>query len=545
MTSAPAPQQASTAVAPVVQSAWSPLKNRLFRGLWIATIVSNVGTWMQDVGAGWLMTSLSSSPSLVALVEAADSLPVMLLALPAGAIADIVDRRRLLIATQVYLMVIAAALGILTWLNVMTPWMLLGFTFALGVGAAMVMPAWAAIVPELVPPEDLPSAVALNSIAINVSRTIGPAIAGVLVAAVGAWLVFILNALSYIGILAVLVRWRRERRKSSLPAERFVSAIRVGLRFVTHTRALQIVLIRGSAFFVFASATWSLFPLIVRRELGMGPEIYGLLLTCIGIGAVGGALLLPRARARFSRDALVAGASALYAVAALMLGHVQNLPLLAVAMLATGVAWISILSALQVAAQLTLPAWVRARGLAAFVMVFMGGMALGSILWGQVAAHVGIPATLTTAALGMAGAIGLTWRFKLGRHEVLDFTPSSHWPAPVLAELPEPDSGPVLVTIEYRVQPDKRTEFIAAMQSVREMRRRNGAYFWELFHDSADPSRFNECFMDESWVEHLRQHERVSVADREIQQRAKAFMVEGTATKSSHWLADRPPVAKA
>jgi MFS family permease len=545
MTSAPAPQQASTAVAPVVQSAWSPLKNSLFRGLWIATIVSNVGTWMQDVGAGWLMTSLSSSPSLVALVEAADSLPVMLLALPAGAIADIVDRRRLLIATQVYLMVIAAALGILTWLNVMTPWMLLGFTFALGVGTAMVMPAWAAIVPELVPPEDLPSAVALNSIAINVSRTIGPAIAGVLVAAVGAWLVFILNALSYIGILAVLVRWRRERRKSSLPAERFVSAIRVGLRFVTHTRALQIVLIRGSAFFVFASATWSLFPLIVRRELGMGPEIYGLLLTCIGIGAVGGALLLPRARARFSRDALVAGASALYAVAALMLGHVQNLPLLAVAMLATGVAWISILSALQVAAQMTLPAWVRARGLAAFVMVFMGGMALGSILWGQVAAHVGIPATLTTAALGMAGAIGLTWRFKLGRHEVLDFTPSSHWPAPVLAELPEPDSGPVLVTIEYRVQPDKRTEFIAAMQSVREMRRRNGAYFWELFHDSADPSRFNECFMDESWVEHLRQHERVSVADREIQQRAKAFMVEGTATKSSHWLADRQPVAKA
>ena len=541
MTSAPAPQQASTAVAPVVQSAWSPLKNSLFRGLWIATIVSNVGTWMQDVGAGWLMTSLSSSPSLVALVEAADSLPVMLLALPAGAIADIVDRRRLLIATQVYLMVIAAALGILTWLNVMTPWMLLGFTFALGMGTAMVMPAWAAIVPELVPPEDLPSAVALNSIAINVSRTIGPAIAGVLVAAVGAWLVFILNALSYIGILAVLVRWRRERRKSSLPAERFVSAIRVGLRFVTHTRALQIVLIRGSAFFVFASATWSLFPLIVRRELGMGPEIYGLLLTCIGIGAVGGALLLPRARARFSRDALVAGASALYAVAALMLGHVQNLPLLAVAMLATGVAWISILSALQVAAQMTLPAWVRARGLAAFVMVFMGGMALGSILWGQVAAHVGIPGTLTTAALGMAGAIGLTWRFKLGRHEVLDFTPSSHWPAPVLAESPEPDSGPVMVTIEYRVQPDKRAEFVAAMQSVREMRRRNGAYFWELFHDSADPSRFNECFMDESWVEHLRQHERVSVADREIQQRAKAFMVEGESTKSSHWLADRQP----
>src|SRR6478735_2108981 len=413
MTSPRSPGQAmsTTANAP---SAWSPLKNGLFRSLWIATIVSNVGTWMQDIGAGWLMTSLSSSPSLVALVEAADSLPVMLLALPAGAIADIVDRRRLLIATQVYLMALAAALGILTWSNVMTPWMLLGFVFALGVGAAMVMPAWAAIVPELVPPEDLPSAVALNSIAINVSRTIGPAIAGVLVAAVGAWLVFVLNALSYIGIVAVLMRWRRQPRKSSLPAERFLSAIRVGLRFVTHTRALQIVLIRGSAFFVFASATWSLFPLIVRRELGMGPEIYGLLLTCIGIGAVGGALLLPGVRVKLSRDALVAGASALYAVAARMVGHVQNLALLAVAMLGTGVAWISILSALQVSAQMTLPAWVRARGLAAFVVVFMGGMALGSIMWGQVASVIGIPSALTAAAGGMVIGVALTWPFKLG-----------------------------------------------------------------------------------------------------------------------------------
>jgi quinol monooxygenase YgiN len=212
---------------------------------------------------------------------------------------------------------------------------------------------------------------------------------------------------------------------------------------------------------------------------------------------------------------------------------------LAVAMLATGVAWISILSALQVAAQLTLPAWVRARGLAAFVVIFMGGMAFGSILWGQVATWIGIPGALTAAALGMVFAIGLTWRFKLGDHKVLDFRPSMDWAAPVLAEIPEPDSGPVLVTIEYRVQPAKRAEFVTAMQAIREMRRRNGAYFWELFHDSADPARYIECFMDESWLEHLRQHERVSIADRAIQQRAKQFMVEGTSTKSSHWLADR------
>ncbi len=530
---------AEAAPARAPPSAWSPLRNALFRSLWIATIVSNVGTWMQDVGAGWLMTSLSSSPSLVALVEAADSLPVMLLALPAGAIADIVDRRRLLIAVQLYLLVTAGMLGILTAFDLMTPWTLLGFTFALGVGAAVVMPAWAAIVPDLVPADELPSAIALNSIAINISRAIGPAIAGVLVAAVGAWLVFVLNALSYVGILWVLARWRREHHRSTLPAERFLGAIRVGLRFVTHTHALQVVLIRGIAFFVFASATWSLFPLIVRKELGRGPETYGFLLTCIGVGAVAGAMLLPRVRAKLSRDALVAGASALYAVAALLLAHVQNLALLAVAMLATGVAWISILSALQVSAQLTLPPWVRARGLAAFVVVFMGGMALGSILWGQVATRIGIPAALTIAALGMAIAIGITWRFKLGQHQVRDFTPSLDWPAPVLAETPEPDSGPVLVTIEYRVKADKRAEFVGAMQAVREMRLRNGAYFWELVHDSADLSRFLECFMDESWLEHLRQHERASVADREILDRAKQFMVEGESTKPQHWLADR------
>jgi MFS family permease len=528
----------TSAPAPAPPSAWSPLQNGLFRSLWIATIVSNVGTWMQDVGAGWLMTSLSSSPSMVALVEAADSFPVMLLALPAGALADIVDRRRLLIAAQIYLLLVAGALGILTFLDQMTPWLLLGFVFAMGFGAAVTMPAWAAIVPDLVRTDELPAAVALNSVAINASRAIGPAIAGVLVAAVGPWLVFGLNALSYVGIVAVLLRWRREHQRSTLPAERFLSAIRVGMRFVLHTRALQVVLIRGAAFFVFASATWSLFPLVVRRELARGPEVYGILLACIGIGAVCGAMFLPRVRAKLSRDVLVAGASLLYALAALTLAHVHSVGLLAVAMLATGVAWISILSALQVSAQMTLPPWVRARGLAAFVVIFMGGMALGSVLWGQVATVIGIPSALTAAAAGMALAIALTWRFKLGDHRVLDFTPTMDWPLPVLAEEPQPDV-PVMVTIKWRIRLDQRVEFVAAMQDVRRMRRRNGAYFWQLFHDSEDPSRFLECFMDESWVEHLRQHERASVSDREILNRARQFLVEGESTHSSHYLADR------
>jgi len=462
----------------------------------------------------------------------------MLLALPAGALADIVDRRRLLIGVQIYLMVVTAVLGLLTLTGMMTAWLLLGFIFFLGLGSAMMMPAWSAIVPDLVPADELQPAIALNSVAVNVSRAIGPAIAGLLVAAIGPWLVFVLNALSYIGIIAVLMAWKHQHRKSTLPAERFLSAIRVGLRFVMHTQSLQAVLVRGMAFFLFASATCSLFPLVVRRELGRGPEVYGLLLTCIGIGAVSGALVLPRIRARYTRDVVVAGASVLYAMAALVLGYSQNLAFLIVAMLATGVAWISILSALQVAAQTTLPAWVRARGLAAFVMTFMGGMALGSVLWGQIATHLGIPYALTAAAAGMVISIALTWRFKLGQHAVLDFTPAMDLPLPVVAETPEPDV-PVMVTIRYVVRGDKRVEFVAAMQHVREMRRRNGAYFWQLFHDSENPTDYVEVFMDESWLEHLRQHERASVADRELLARAKAFLVEGGSTKSSHWLGDR------
>jgi MFS family permease len=279
--------------------------------------------------------------------------------------------------------------------------------------------------------------------------------------------------------------------------------------------------------------------LIVRKELGRGPEVYGVLLTCIGVGAVAGAMVLPRVRTKVSRDALVAGASALYALAAVALAHVQNLALLMAAMLATGAAWISILSALQVSAQLTLPEWVRARGLAAFIVVFMGGMGLGSVLWGQVATAIGIPSALTAAAAGMVAAVALTWRFKLGHHQMLDFTPSMAWAPPVLAEDPEPESGPVMVTIEYQVDPAKRAEFVAAMQEVREMRRRNGAYYWELYHESANPAQFVEIFMDESWVEHLRQHERVSVADREIQRWAKQYLIAGYEVKSKHWLADR------
>jgi MFS family permease/quinol monooxygenase YgiN len=526
-------------VAASPSSAWSPLRHALFRNVWLATVVSNVGTWMQDVGAGWLMTSLAPAPMMVALVQTATTLPVMLLVLPAGAIADIVDRRRYLIIVQCWMLVVSATLGVLTFAQITNAWTLLAFTFALGIGLALMMPAWSSIVPELIPRNELQAAIALNSVGVNVSRAIGPALAGLIVAAMGSWLVFLLNAVSYIGVIGVLVTWRREPSKSSLPAERFVSAMRAGMRFVWHAPALQTVLIRGCAFFVFASATWSLFPLIVRRELERGPEVYGALLACIGIGAVSGALFLPRLRSLWSRDHLVAGATLLYACAALMLAYVHDVYVLAIAMLATGAGWITVLSSLQVSAQTALPAWVRARGLAAYMIVFMGGMAAGSLLWGHIATLAGIPAALTAAAVGAVLGVVATWKYRVGAQEAVDLAPSMHWPAPLVAEEPDRERGPVMVTIEYKIDPTRSAEFVELMQEMRGIRQRDGAFFWELFKDAADPARFFECFMDESWLEHLRQHERVSVADREVQARVQAFHLGDEPPRISHLLAQR------
>lgn len=506
-------------------SAWAPLRRPLFRALWIATVVSNIGTWMHEVGASWLMTSLAPSPLMVALVQAATSLPMVFLALPAGALADVVDRRRYLIVTQLWMLVTAALLGTCTWIGMTNAWLLLGFTFALGCGAAMTMPAWAAIAPDLVPREELQAAVTLNGLGMNVARAIGPALAGLIVAAFGPATVFLLNAVSFLGVLAVLFRWRRIPRESTLPAERLFGAMRAGLRYARHSKMLQAVLMRAAAFFLFASAPWALLPLLVRQEIGGGPDVYGLFLTAIGAGAVVTAFFLPRIRTKLSCGALVALATIIYAVAALMLAQVRNVYALDAVMFAMGAGWITVMSSLQVAAQAALPGWVRARGLACFMVIFMGGMAGGSVLWGQVATIVGMPQALIAAAVGALFGVALTWRIRLGGHEGVELVPSMHWPAPLVAKDPEMDQGPVMIQLEYRVDATHTERFLSLMQAYREMRRRDGAFFWELFRDTADPSRFIECFMVESWLEHLRQHERVTVADRTIQEELKRCLL--------------------
>jgi MFS family permease len=520
-------------------SPWAPLHHRVFRMLWIASIVSNIGSWMHEVGAGWLMTSLAPSPLMVALVQAATSAPVFLLALPAGALADIVDRRRYLIASQVWMMITAATLGALTLSGMTTAPILLIFTFALGIGTAMMMPAWGAITPELVQRSELHAAIGLNTIGMNVSRSVGPALAGLIVAAVGPGMVFILNAISFLAVIAALKRWQRTPTVSELPAERVLGAMRAGLRYARHSQELRAVLTRGAAFFVFASASWALLPLIVRQELKSGPGTYGLFLACLGVGAIAGALLLPRIRTRVSRDTIVAGATGLYSIAMLALAHSGNVYAAGAAMLLTGVAWISVVSSLMTAAQTALPGWVRARGLALFWVVFMGGMAAGSALWGQIASWVGIPYALTVAAAGALLGIAATWRYRIGQHDVADLSPSIYWPTPMMPDDLEIDRGPVMVTVEYLVDPARASEFAKFMLQMRRIRRRDGAFMWELFNDIEHPDRMVECFMVESWFEHLRQHERVTVADRDVIEKARAFHLGSELPKVTHLVAER------
>jgi MFS family permease len=520
-------------------SAWTPLKDPLFRALWIATLASNIGTWTHDVGAGWLMTSLSPSPVMVALVQTATTLPIFLLALPAGALADIVDRRRFLIVVQVWMGCVAALLATTVFIGVVSAWSLLVLTFAMGIGAAMMIPAWAAITPEIVPKRELQSAIALNSMGINVARAIGPALAGVIVSYAGTGAVFALNALSYAGIIIVLMRWQRTVPRTELPAERFFGALRQGVRFALHAPALQAAVVRGAGFFLFASASWALLPLIARNLANGGPRAFGILVASIGAGAVMGALVLPALRAKLSRDLQVALATVLYAFVLLGLATVDQLWPLAGVMTVAGIAWITILSSLQVAAQMALPNWVRSRGLAVFMAVFMGSMALGSLVWGGIAQFLSINQSLIIASIGALVAAAVTWRWKVSGVESVELTPSMHWPTPRVHDTIENDRGPVLVTIEYDVQPEKVREFIRALRELGRNRQRDGAFFWSVFEDTERPNYFIETFSVESWLDHLRQHERVTETDKAIQEFLNTLLVKGASPTVKHYVAPR------
>jgi MFS family permease len=461
---------------------------------------------------------------------------VFLIGLPAGAIADLIDRRRLLLATQGWMFVAASLLGISTFLDATTPWLLLSLTFALGLGAAMNGPAWQAITPELVGESELRAAVTLNGVGFNIARAVGPALGGLIVALLGSGAVFILNALSFLGVMIVLYRWQRVAQVSALPAEDVFGAMRAGVRYVRHAPSVQAVLLRTGAFIFGGSALWALLPLIARDELALDATGYGVILGSLGTGAVAGGLLLPRIEKKLSTDSLLASAVVIFAIATAGPAYTRNFALLCAVMVAAGAAWIAIMSTFNVAAQVTVPAWVRARALAVYGIIGQGGLAIGSALWGGVAERLSLTTTLLCAAATLAASMILSLRYRLKLEEQIDLSPSLHWPEPVLSSKPPPDAGPVLVTVEYFIDVAKTSDFTAAMRGLRLQRLRDGAYRWGLYNDSAVPNRFVETFVVESWAEHLRQHERVTVADREIEEIARAFHIGSGSPTITHFI---------
>jgi MFS family permease len=515
--------------------AWEPLREREFRALWSALLGSQMVNWMHTVGAVTVIASLSGSATVIALVQTAVSLPAVLLALLAGAAADIVDRRRLVLSVQTWMVAAVAVLAVLTLADVVTPAAVLGLTFALGAGMATTILAFQAMTGDVVERSELGPAVALNSVAINLARAAGPALAGVLVAALGAGGLFVIEAGVLLAIMAVVFRLRLPARRRAI-AEDLPSAMRSGMRYVRYSRPLRSVLARAALYSICASALWALLPVVALGRLDLGSRGFGLLLACVGGGALAGALVMPRVRARVPLDVIVAVGTLVAAGGLLVLAFVDSALVVAAALVPTGAAWLAVLSSLNTSAQRVAADWVRARALASFQLVFQGGLALGSLTWGVVAGTSGVRTALAIAAGGLLLGIVAGLRWPLSVAERPDMSPAEGWHEHELAVEPAPEDGPVLVMLEYDVLDERADEFVAAMQELGRARRRGGAYAWHLYQDPDRPGRYVETFRVRSWGEHLLQSERVTVADAELQRVATSFHVGDEPLKARHLL---------
>ncbi|AXC12777.1 transporter, putative [Acidisarcina polymorpha] len=509
---------------------FEPLKSPLFRKLWIASTVSNLGGWMQDTAGTWLMTVLTTSPLLIALMQTAASLPVVILGLLAGATADIFDRRRLLLFWQAWMLAAVGLLSVLTFFNIISPWVLLILTFLLNIGTAMNSPAWQAIMPELVPREQLADSVALNSAGFNLARALGPALGGLAVAAflhpiTGAGWTFLLNSLSFVGVILVLYQWKRNPIfKSALPAERIYGSMRAGIRYIQYAPPLKAALGRAFIFTVFVSAVWSLLAVVAARDLHQGAFGYGILNGSMGLGAVIGATSLPRVRRKFSADMIIAVSTAVFVFTLMILAFVR-LPLVIIpVLLMAGFAWTSTMSTLNLAVQVSAPGWVQARALGTYQMVFSGGMALGSVVWGLIAEHASTPISLATAAVGLLLTLPFSLRLHVLHGELPDLRPfRSKFLVPQLVMEPEMSDGPVRIMFDYYIEPEDYNDFVQAIHKLRDVRLRDGAMRWGIFQDADDPRHLNETFVMESWIDYLRQRERFTASDRTIRDRVVSF----------------------
>jgi MFS family permease len=525
--------------------ALQPLRHPVYARLWFAYVVTSLGTWLQNTGAGWLMTSLSPNPLTVSMVQAATILPFFLLALPAGAIADIVDRRLFLVGTQVWTMAAAAVLAGMTISHITTPTSLLILTFAIGIGSAMTGPAWGAIVPELVPREDLVQAIALNGIGFNIARALGPALAGFLVVLAGSGFAFALFAVSILAVVGALLSWRRTQTRSALPREHLMGAIRAGMRFVANTPAMRATMVRSFAYALPSAAPWAVLPLVVREQLHLGAGMYGLILGLMGVGGVTSGLLLPNFRHYANRSTIVFASSLCSCFGIAVLALSRHWVLAALGMAVFGVGWVAAFSTLQAAAQLSAPPWVRARALAIYQISYNGALAFGSFGWGWLGERIGLSEMLLVAATGgavMAVAVRLFGidQAAAGLPTAAVSQPPPEAPDAELAIVLPHARGRLLETMHYRATAAQRDAFLQAMDEVRMVRGRAGALFWQLYEDVAHPDGWMETWAMESWIDHLREVTRLSDADQAALARASAYQRDPSVPVPHRYIAVEP-----
>jgi MFS family permease len=501
-----------------------PLRVSTFRNLLVADVASDIGTFMQNVGAAWLMVSLGAGPIYVALTQTAASLPYFLLALPAGSAGDIFDRRKLVLATESWMMGVALLLAVLTIFGFISPWLLLALTFALSAGDAFETPTWRAILPELVPKEDIAAASALNGIEFNLARAVGPALAGMIIAAAGVATAFAVNFVSFSGVILAVARWKRPVPKRSTPAESFSGATVAAIRYVRHSPAILTVLLRTGIVMFFSSVLFALLPTVARsvNKTAIG---YGLLLGCFGLGAIAGAFAMQSARARWSTETVVSAGVLIFGLVIAAIGGLHSLSALAAVMLIGGAAWVVFISLINALVQNLAPDWVRARVLAIFILVYQGSYSFGTVVWGTVAQRSSVRTALVSAGTGIIATIAVALFAKLP-DSTADLSPWNHWRMPVVIEEVGADlaQGPVLVTVDYAVIPTRTSDFLEAMHEYGRTRRRDGAYRWGIFRDTEVAGHYLEIFLVNSWAEHLRQHERQTQADRNLEQRLYSYV---------------------
>jgi MFS family permease len=504
-------------------SALSPLRFPVFRAVWLASTVSNLGGLIQSVGASWMMISIARSADMVALVQASVALPIMLLSLVAGAMADSLDRRKLMLAAQAFMFLVSVTLAICAWTGLITPWLLLAFTFLIGCGSAFNNPAWQASVGDMVPRAQLPAAVSLNSMGFNIARSLGPAVGGAIVAAAGAAAAFAVNAASYIALMTVLARWRPPHNPLLLPRESLGVAVGAGLRYVSMSPVIRSVLVRSAVFGFGACAVMALLPLVAKHLIAGGPLTYGLLLGAFGVGAVCGALLSARLRQLLSTEGIVRWSSVAFAIAAAITGMSTHVAATMAALLVAGASWVLALSTFNVAVQLSAPRWVVARSLSLYQMAAFGGMAAGSWIWGIVAERQSVEASLVGAGVALLACAMLGRWLPLAQAEVVNLDPLRAWKEPVTAVPVEPRTGPVVITIEYVIREEDILEFLAAMAERRRIRRRDGARNWMLLRDLAHPEIWIERYNTATWADYVRHNSRMTQDDATIPERLRAL----------------------